>query len=120
VFKLGLGGVVGSGTQYWSWVSINDVSKIVEFIINNKNIEGPVNTVSPNPLTCREFTKIFAGVLNRPSVVPIPSFLIKLAFGEMGEHALLASTKVIPKKLLDSGYSFCHPKLDIALKDILQ
>lgn len=119
VFKFGLGGVVGSGNQYWSWVSINDITRIIEFIINNANISGPVNAVSPNPVTCREFTKILSGVLNRPSAIPVPSFFVKLVFGEMGEHAALASTRVVPKKLLDSGYSFYNPDLESTLKNII-
>lgn len=118
IFKIGLGGVVGSGSQYWSWISIEDVSRIVEFIINN-NIEGPVNSVSPNPVTCKQFTKVLSEVLNRPAVIPVPSIIIKLAFGEMGEHAVLASTRVVPKKLLDSGYSFHDPDLKVALKNII-
>lgn len=119
VFRLGLGGIVGSGQQYWSWVSIEDMSRIMEFIINNNEISGPVNAVSPNPVTCREFTKTLSRVINRPAVIPVPSFIVKLAFGEMGEHAVLASTRVIPKKLLDSGYSFYNPNLESALKSTI-
>lgn len=119
VFKFGLGGVVGSGNQYWSWVSINDIKRITEFIINNANISGPVNAVSPNPVTCREFTKTLSGVLNRPAALPVPSFFVRLVFGEMGEHALLASTRVVPKKLLDSGYSFYNPDLESTLNNII-
>ncbi len=119
LFKFGLGGVVGSGDQYWSWISIDDLSLMVEFIINNEEIKGPVNAVSPNPVNCKEFTKTFSKVLNRPAIIPVPSKVIKLVFGEMGEHAVLASTRVIPKKLLNSGYNFHDPTLEIALKNIL-
>lgn len=120
VFRLGLGGVVGSGRQYWSWISIEDISRIIEYSANKKSIKGPINAVSPNPATCREFTKTLAGVLQRPAVIPVPSFLVKLVFGEMGEHALLASANVKPEKLLDSGYSFHHPELETALKELIQ
>lgn len=119
VFKAGLGGVVGKGTQYWSWISIEDISRIIDYAIKSPEIKGPLNAVSPNPATCRQFVKTLAGVLNRPAFIPVPSIVVKLVFGEMGEHALLASTRVIPKKLLDSGYSFYHSQLDIALSDII-
>lgn len=120
IFRLGLGGVAGNGNQYWSWISIHDIERIVEFIIENEQINGPINAVSPNPVTCAQFTKIFSNVLNRPAFLPIPEKIVRLVFGEMGEHAVLASTKVIPKKLLDSGYNFYHSDLKSALISILK
>ena len=118
-YKFGLGGVVGSGKQYWSWVSIEDISRIIEFVADNENINGPINTVSPDAITNKEFSDTLAYVLKRPAFLPVPSFLIKLLFGEFGEHALLASTRVLPKKLLDYGFEFKHKELEATLREIL-
>nr|NIP29159.1 TIGR01777 family protein [Candidatus Dadabacteria bacterium]NIQ15068.1 TIGR01777 family protein [Candidatus Dadabacteria bacterium] len=119
-FKLGLGGMVGDGKQYWSWVSIDDMSRIIKFAAENNNISGPLNAVSPNPVTNKEFTTILASVLKRPAILNVPSFFIKLIFGEMGKHGILSSTRVLPKKLLDNGYNFQHSNLKLALIDILK
>lgn len=119
-YKFGLGGVVGGGKQYWSWVSIEDISRIIKFVAVNEELSGAVNTVSPSPVTNKEFSDTLASVLERPAFLPVPSFIIKLLFGEFGEHALLASTRVIPKKLLDSGFEFKHKELNAALTEIIE
>lgn len=118
-FKIGLGGIIGDGDQYISWISINDVVGVINHIINNENLSGPINVVSPNPVTNFNFTKVLGRILHRPTVLPLPAFLAKLIFGEMAEELLLSSTKVSPNKLLKSGYSFQEPTLDIALAKLL-
>ena len=118
-FKLGLGGRIGNGRQYISLITINDLAGVINHIINNENLSGPINVVSPNPVTNLEFTKVLGEILHRPTVMPLPAFLAKVIFGEMGEELLLSSTKVIPGKLLKSGYLFQEPTLNIALKKLL-
>lgn len=118
-FKLGGGGVLGSGRQYMSWISLDDEVAIIRYLINNPTINGSVNLVSPNPVTNKEFTKTLGKILRRPTILPIPSFAVRLLFGEMGDALLLSSTRVYPRKLLDSGYEFKHPSLDTALRNIL-
>jgi uncharacterized protein (TIGR01777 family) len=118
-FKMGLGGIIGNGRQYVSWVAIHDVARAVNHIIKNETIEGAVNIVSPNPVTNSTFTKFLGQTLHRPTFLPLPSFLVKLFFGEMAEELLLASAKVMPQKLLTSGYIFKYPELTIALKKYL-
>lgn len=114
-FRLGLGGVVGSGEQFWSWIGLHDLTRVLSFCLNNPQIEGPVNAVSPEPQTNRIFTKCLGNVLHRPTFFPMPAFVAKLALGEMAEALLLSSCKVIPKKLTDSGFEFEHPTLEECL-----
>ena len=118
-FKIGLGGILGNGKQYISWITIDDVVGIINHIINNEDLHGPINLVSPNPVTNHCFTKELGKILNRPTILPLPTFLVRIIFGEMGKELLLTSTKVIPGKLQRSGYSFKDPTLDIALKNLL-
>ena len=118
-FRIGLGGVIGSGKQYMSWVSIDDVIGTIQHIIANAAVRGPVNLVSPNPVSNREFTKTLGQVLNRPTIFPMPAFAARIAFGEMADELLLSSTRVIPKKLMDSGYEFRHPELGGAFEHLL-
>lgn len=118
-FRLGVGGVVGNGKQYMSWVTLREVVSIVRFVIENDRLEGPVNTVAPSVPTNREFTKTLGRVLHRPTVVPLPAFAARLALGEMADALLLASTRVEPRKLLDSGYKFTDPDLEQALRSIV-
>jgi uncharacterized protein (TIGR01777 family) len=115
-FKLGVGGVVGSGKQWMSWVSIDDHISVIEYVIENENIRGAVNSVSPNPITNEEFTKTMGEVLYRPTFIPVPEFVVSMALGEMGDALLLASTKVLPKRLLDAGFVFKYPELKPALE----
>lgn len=119
-FKLGLGGVLGSGRQYISWIALEDVVQAIFHILYHENLKGPVNAVSPQPVTNREFTKTLGKVLGRPTFLSIPAFAAKLVFGEMAEEALLASERVNPKRLVDSGFEFKHPQLEGALRTLLE
>ena len=98
-FKLGVGGVVGSGKQWMSWISMADHIAVINYVIENENIRGAVNSVSPHPVTNQEFTKTLGLVLYRPTFLPLPEFAVSMVFGEMGDALLLASTKVLPKRL---------------------
>ncbi len=115
-FKLGVGGVVGSGKQWMSWISMEDEIAIINFVIENENIRGAVNAVSPNPVTNQEFTKTLGEVLYRPTFLPLPEFAVSMVFGEMGDALLLASTKVMPKRLTDAGFEFKQPELKGAIE----
>jgi uncharacterized protein (TIGR01777 family) len=118
-FKLGAGGVVGSGRQYWSWVTIDDVVGAILHVLASDQLSGPINTVAPNPVTNREFTKTLGRVLHRPTIVPMPRFAAKLALGQMADELLLASARVVPRRLETSGYAFRYPELEGALGHVL-
>ena len=120
IFKLGGGGIIGDGRQYMSWVSLDDEVKALEFLLTNRNIEGPVNVVSPNPVTNSEFTSTLGRVLHRPAFMPLPAFAAKIIMGEMADELLLASQKCEPAKLQSNGFIFEYPKLDSALLVALQ
>jgi len=115
-FRLGLGGVIGTGKQYISWISIEDVLGAIYHIIKDENMIGPINFVSPNPVTNRYFTKTLAQILHRPALIPLPSLMVQVLLGEMANELLLSSTKVIPKKLIYSGYSFRYSSLESTFK----
>jgi len=115
-FKAGVGGIVGRGDQYVSWVSIRDLLGIVAFIIRNEKINGPVNVVSPVSATNRTLTRALGKALNRPTFFPIPSFVAKTVFGEMADEMLLASTRAIPEVLQRAGYTFRDKSLDATLQ----
>ncbi len=116
-FKMGLGGVIGSGQQYLSWISIEDISRIIVYLLEHEDVEGPVNAVSPSPVTNRQFTATLARILRRPAWFAVPAFAIRLFFGEMGRCTILAGSMVFPEKLLSSGYEFLYKDLDSALED---
>lgn len=118
-FKMGVGGKLGSGKQYMSWVALDDVLGIIELALENETIHGPVNTVAPNAVTNLEFTKALGRALSRPTIFPMPAFAAKLAFGEMADELLLASTRVEPAVLNKAGYQFKYPELDGALRTLL-
>jgi len=118
-FRLGLGGILGTGRQWMSWISIEDVTGAIQHALNDSGIRGPVNVVSPNPVTNREFTQTLGRVLRRPTVFPVPAFAVRLLFGELADEALLASTRVEPKRLQATGYRFKHPELEAALRELL-
>ena len=118
-FKMGLGGVVGSGEQYLSWISIEDLSRIIIYLLEREEVRGPVNAVSPNPVTNREFTATLARILRRPAWLAVPAFAVRLFFGEMGRCTVLAGSMVFPEKLLSCGYEFLHEDLGSALEDIV-
>lgn len=115
-FKMGVGGVVGSGKQWMSWISLDDHVAVINYVIENENIRGAVNAVSPQPVTNEEFTKAMGDVLYRPTFIPLPEFAVSMLMGEMGDALLLTSTKVLPKRLLDAGFEFDHRELKPALE----
>ncbi|MDX6385387.1 MAG: uncharacterized protein QOK48_2960 [Blastocatellia bacterium] len=115
-FKMGMGGKVGSGKQFVSWVAIEDVVEAIKLALHSEAVRGPLNIVSPNPVTNEIFTKTLGHVLGRPTALAMPAFAVRLAFGEMADEMLLASQKVMPKKLNDLGYEFQQPELEEALK----
>jgi hypothetical protein len=115
-FKMGMGGKVGSGKQYISWVAIDDVVNAIKLALNDASLRGPLNIVSPNPVTNEVFTKTLGHVLSRPTALAMPAFAVRLAFGEMADEMLLTSQRVIPKKLNDAGYEFLQPELEGALR----
>lgn len=119
-FRMGLGGRLGSGRQFMSWAAIGDVVGAIEHLLSKENIRGPVNVVAPHPVTNAEFTKTLGKVLGRPVLFPIPAWAARLAFGELADEALLASARVEPARLLNSGYSFQYPDLEGALRHLLQ
>jgi uncharacterized protein len=118
-FKLGVGGVIGSGKQYWSWIGIDDVIGAIHHALNSEHLNGPVNAVSPHPATNRDFTKTLGKVLERPTVFPMPAFAARLALGQMADDLLLSSTRVVPRRLEETGYAFRYPDLEPALRHIL-
>jgi uncharacterized protein (TIGR01777 family) len=119
-FKFGLGGVIGDGKQWMSWISLDDHIEVINYALENENIRGAVNSVSPHPVTNQEFTTIMGEVLYRPTFIPLPEFAVHLAFGEMGEALLLDSTKVIPKRLTDAGFKFKFPDLKKAIENAVK
>jgi len=118
-FQIGLGGVVGNGKQFMSWIDLSDVIAAIRHVIDTESMHGPVNIVAPNPVTNRDFTKTLGRILSRPTVLPMPAFAARLALGQMADELLLASARVLPKKLLDSPFRFEHPTLDDALRHVL-
>ena len=96
VFRAGLGGRLGSGRQWISWIALPDVTRVIEFVLQTRSISGPVNVVAPNPVTNLEFTRSLAGALHRPAVLAVPGFALRLAFGEMAEATILQSERVVP------------------------
>lgn len=115
-FKLGVGGVIGGGKQWMSWISLDDHIAAINFVLENENIRGAVNAVSPHAVTNEEFTKTMGDVLYRPTFIPLPEFAVSMIFGEMGDALLLASTKVMPKRLEDAGFEFEYPHIKEAIE----
>ena len=118
-FQLGLGGVVGSGMQYWSWIALDDLLGAIHHALALTTLRGPVNAVAPQPVTNREFTRVLGRVLRRPTLIPMPAIGVKLLMGEMGRSLLLESTRVEPRRLLATGYQFQFPELEPALRRAL-
>jgi uncharacterized protein (TIGR01777 family) len=119
-FRLGLGARLGDGQQWMSWIALADLIRIIEFAIEQETLAGPVNCTAPNPVTNGEFSKTLASVLHRPTFLPVPKFLAKLAPGGMGKEALLASERVMPEKLQNAGFEFTQLRLREALESILR
>ena len=118
-FRLGLGGALGSGAQYMSWVALADVVGAITHVLETDSLHGPVNVVAPEPVTNREFTRTLGRVLRRPTRLGVPAFAARLVFGEMADALLLASSRVEPAKLDATGYAFRFPQLEGALRHLL-
>lgn len=118
-FKMGIGGQLGDGKQYMSWVTLHDAVRAICFSLAEESLEGPVNVVGPNPATNYEFTKTLGGILRRPTLFTMPGLVARIAFGEMADALLLSSARVDPKRLLDEGLEFQHPDLGTALEFVL-
>lgn len=118
-FRLGLGGRIGSGRQHMSWIALDDVVTILQFLISDATLSGPVNLVTPSPVTNSQFTKALGRVLCRPTLLPMPAPVARMLMGEMAEELLLASTRVSPRKLTEAGYEFQFSELAAALDAIL-
>lgn len=118
-FRLGVGGPLGSGAQYVSWITRDDLLGAIQHTLTTGELRGPVNAVAPHSVTNREFTRTLGRVVGRPAVLPMPAFAARLAFGEMADEVLLASARVAPRKLQASGYAFRDPDLERALRRVL-
>jgi hypothetical protein len=114
-FRLGLGGRLGTGRQWMSWISLQDAIGAILFAIDTLGLAGPVNLTAPNPVRNAEFTHVLGHQLNRPTVLPVPATALRLAFGQMADEALLAGARVVPQKLMAAGFSFTHATIDQAL-----
>jgi uncharacterized protein len=119
MFRLGLGGRLGSGQQYWSWITLDDVLRVVDHALLDSGLSGAVNTVAPKAATNACFTAALSRALHRPAFLPVPALLVRAAFGEMGREALLASCRVRPARLLQAGFSFRFPALEAAFSHLL-
>ena len=119
-FKMGVGGILGNGRQYMSWISLDDAAGAIHHALITDSLQGPVNNVAPHPVTNREFTKTLGRVLRRPTLFPLPSFGLRLIFGrDMANELFLSSTRVEPARLLETGYTFQYPELESALRHVL-
>jgi uncharacterized protein (TIGR01777 family) len=118
-FRLGLGGVLGSGNQYVSWITLDDLVLAIVFALHGSALCGPVNATSPQPVTNRELTQTLGRVLRRPTVLPMPAFAARLAFGEMADEMFLTGNRALPRVLHSAGFSFQHPQLEPALRHVL-
>ena len=119
-FRLGIGGRIGSGRQFMSWITIEDLVGVLDYAIHNGSLHGPVNAVSPNPLTNQDFSIMLGRVLSKPSFLALPAFAARIAFGEMADALLLASARVLPTRLKESGYIFQFPEVEGALRHVLE
>lgn len=118
-FALGVGGVIGAGSQFWSWISLDDLIEAIHHSLLHDGVHGPVNAVAPEPATNRDFTHALGGVLRRPTVLPMPASAARLALGEMADELLLASARVGPTRLTETRFQFRHPTLEKALRHAL-
>lgn len=118
-FRCGLGGRIADGRAYWSWIALDDVLGVIHHALTAPSLQGAVNATTPAPVTNEEFTRTVGRVLNRPTIFPVPRFAVEWLFGEMGKEALLASFRVRPAKLLESGFKFAFPDLEPALRHLL-
>jgi uncharacterized protein (TIGR01777 family) len=118
-FRAGLGGVIGSGKQYLSWITLEDAVAAIQFVLQAEQVAGPVNAVTPDAVTNYEFTKTLGRVLGRPTILPMPAFAARLAFGEMADEMLLGGIRVEPRALVSAGFKFAYPLLEPALRHLL-
>ncbi|KAG1694858.1 Epimerase family protein [Nymphon striatum] len=118
-FKMGLGGPIGNGKQWMSWIHMEDIVGMIRFAIDHEDLTGAINGTAPNPVTNKEFSKTLGKVLKRPAFFPMPSFVVKLLFGQMGEELLLSGQRVVPEKMISEGYQFQYASLENALRDIV-
>jgi uncharacterized protein (TIGR01777 family) len=114
-FKLGIAGRIGSGRQWWSWIALDDLLSAYRFVLEPDGVSGPVNLVSPNPVTNAQFTNALGKALRRPTITVFPAFAFKALYGAMGEETVLGSKRALPVRLLESGFTFAYPELDRAL-----
>ena len=118
-FGMGLGGRIGSGRQYVSWIALGDAVAAIRWIIDHAALAGPVNVASPNPVTNAQFAAALGRALRRPALLPTPAFALRIALGQMADELLLASARVVPRKLLDSGFKFRSPTLPEVLREAM-
>ena len=118
-FKLGLGGKIGSGQQWMPWIHLQDVIGIIEYCLQHNSVNGPINVTAPQPVTNQNFSRALGHALHRPAILPMPAFVIRLLFGQMGTELLLSGKKVLPAKILAEGYTFKYQNLEQALKQII-
>jgi uncharacterized protein (TIGR01777 family) len=114
-FRFGVGGRLGAGKQYMSWIALDDLVDVIRFAIDSPSLHGAVNAVAPAPVTNQEFTRALGNVLKRPTLFSVPSFAVRFLFGEMGQELLLSSIRVVPGRLLASGFRFRFPEIEAAL-----
>jgi uncharacterized protein (TIGR01777 family) len=119
-FRLGLGGAIGSGRQYISWITLDDLIRVIQFALHAAALSGPANAVAPEPATNRELTKTLGRVLGRPTIFPMPAAAARLAFGEMANEMLLGGARVEPRALSNAGFEFAYPQLEPALRHVLR
>jgi len=115
-YRLGLGGVIGTGRQYMSWISLEDAVRAVEYCLATATVSGPVNVVAPEPCQNKDFVKALGAVLHRPTILPVPATAVRLALGDMGQALLLSSTRAVPTRLSTQGFGFLHPDILSALR----
>lgn len=120
LFRLGLGGKLGSGRQWMSWVALPDVTRAILFAIGNEQVRGAVNGTAPNPVTNEDFTRALAHALHRPAIFPVPAAALRLAFGQMARETMLASARVLPERLTAAGFRFEHEEIGPALGALLR
>jgi len=120
VFRMGLGGPIGSGRAWWSWILLDDVCRAIEFIMLHEGINGPVNITSPCPARNHDFTRALARAVHRPAILPVPPIVLRVLFGQFAEEVLLTSARVIPARLQEKGLTFAFPHIDAALAKVLE
>jgi uncharacterized protein (TIGR01777 family) len=118
-FKLGLGATIGSGAQYMGWIAIDDVVRVIEFVLVDDSFSGPVNVAAPNPVTNREFTRTLGRVLGRPAFLRVPAFALRLVYGDLVDAVLLVSIRMLSRRLRVLGFEFQYPQLEGTLRHVL-